>query len=93
MDLRKLKKIARPGNVYVIIGKHTAFMSLGGFKRTQNGLEPIAINGIDLKHRKHVSRCDGRVRLATKKEAAAYWNIMKQITNNLQPGERIEIII
>lgn len=93
MDLRKLKKIARPGNVYVIIGAHTAFMSLGGFKRTQNGLEPIGINGIDLKNRKHVSRCDGRVRLATKKEAAVYWNIMKQITNSLQPGERIEIII
>lgn len=93
MNLRKLKKIARPGNVYVIIGAHTAFMSLGGFKRTKNGLEPIAINGIDLKYRKHVSRCDGRVRLATKKEAAAYWNIMKQITNNLQPGERIETII
>lgn len=92
MNLRKLKKIARPGNIYVIIGAHTAFMSLGGFKRTRNGLEPIAINGIDLKHRNIVPRCDGRVRLATKKEVAAYWNIMKQITNNLQPGEKIEII-
>jgi hypothetical protein len=68
-------------------------MSLGGFKQTKNGFEPIAINGIDLKNKKIVSRCDGRVRLATKKEATVYWNIMKQITNNLQPGERIEIII
>ena len=93
MDLRKLKKIARPGSVYVIIGTHTAFMSLGGFKRTQNGFEPIAINGIYLKHRKLVLRCDGRVRLATKKEEAAYWNIMKQITNTLQPGEGIRTII
>ena len=93
MNLKKLKKIARSGNVYVIIGTHTAFMSLGGFKRTQNGFEPIAINGIDLKHRKLVSRRDGRVRLATKKEAAAYWNIMKQITNTLQPGEKIEAIV
>lgn len=93
MNLRKLKKIARPGNVYVIIGTHTAFMSLGGFKRTKNGFEPISINGIDLKNKQLVYRCNGRVRLATKKEAAAYWSIMKQITNSLQPGKEIEFII
>jgi hypothetical protein len=89
MNLRKLKKIASPGNVYTIIGTHTAFMSLGGFKRTEKGLSPIGINGIDLFARKVVTRMDGRCRPATKKESDAYWNILKQITNNLLPGDKI----
>jgi hypothetical protein len=93
MTLKKLKKIASPGSVYTIIGTHTAFMSLGGFKRTANGLSPIGINGIDLFARKAVTRMDGRCRPATSKEERVYWNIMKQITNNLLPGERIEVIV
>lgn len=43
MNLRKLKKIALPGNVYTIIGTNTAFIPLGGFKRTANGLSPNSV--------------------------------------------------
>lgn len=89
MNNRKLKKLMKPGTLYTIIGGHCVFVNMGGFKRTSKGLSPYAFNGIDLKERCWVSRCDGRCRLATEKEQKLYWNIIKELTYNLAPGQRI----
>lgn len=107
MTNRKLKKLAKAGSLFTVIGTHCVFMSMGGFKNTEicqkaylakekvfvqllKGREINSFNGIDVERRVPVSRADGYCRPATKKESALYWNIMKELTGNLAPGETIE---
>ena len=73
MKRRKAKKLCKCGTLLTIEGTSCVFMSLGLIDK--NRID--SFNGIDIRKREFISRCDGKARVATKKECEMYWHIMK----------------
>lgn len=74
MKRRKAKKMYKAGTLITVRGTSCIFMSLG-FKG-KNELD--SFNGINIATGELIRRCDGIVRLATKREKAKYWEILKR---------------
>lgn len=75
MGKRKSKKQFKPGTLITVQGTRCVFMSLG--LKGDNTIE--SMNGIDIITGKPVSRCDGKARLATKREQMWYWIALRHI--------------
>lgn len=73
MKRRKAKKMFKCGTLIAIEGTGCVFMSLGF---VDNGFID-SFNGVDICKRELVSSCSGTGRLATKKECAIYWSVIK----------------
>ena len=80
MKIRKAKKLCKCGTLLTIEGTSCVFMSLGLIDK--NRID--SFNGIDIRKREFISRCDGKARVATKKECAMYWSIMKRHLSKLK---------
>ena len=78
MKRRKSKKLFKPGTLVTIQGTSCVFMSLG----LKSACELDSFNGFDISNMKPVTRCDGKARLATKKECERYWMAMKKMVKN-----------
>ena len=76
MKKRKAKKIFRPGTLFRVVGSKVVGMSLG--YRKPNEIE--SFNLIDVVAGTPVKRCDGKCRLATKKERMMYWAALTYIS-------------
>lgn len=72
-EKKEIEKITTCGTLVTIVGTTCVFMSLG---RDSKPNQLRTLNGIDIKTRTPVTRCDGICRLATKNEVKAYWDIM-----------------
>lgn len=73
MKRRKAKKVYSEGQLVTVQGTSCVFMSLGLIGNN----ELNSFNGFDISTGCVVKRCDGKVRLATKKERKRYWLAMK----------------
>lgn len=73
MKRRKSKKVYTEGQLITVQGTSCVFMSLGLIGNN----ELNSFNGFDISTGRVVKRCDGKVRLATKKESKRYWLAMK----------------
>ena len=80
MKIRKVKKLSKCGTLLTIEGSSCVFMSLGFMA----GNRIDSFNGIDIRKREFISRCDGKARLATKRECKMYWSIMKRHLSKLK---------
>jgi hypothetical protein len=69
MNIRKAKKLYKAGTLFKVEGTHVVGMSLG--YRSYNEIE--SFNLIDVVTGEPVARCDGKCRLATKREQDWYW--------------------
>ena len=77
MKRRKTKKKFAPGTLVAVHGTNCVFMSLG----MKSACELESFNGFDISTGQPVRRCDGKVRLATKKECTRYWDALREIIN------------
>lgn len=75
MNRRRSKKIYKPGTLITVQGTYCVFMVIG--LKGKNELD--SFNGINVVTGKPVIRCDGRARLATKKEQRLYWTFIKAL--------------
>ena len=80
MKRRKAKKLCKCGTLLTIEGTGCVFMSLGLIGKN----EINSFNGINIHTRELISRCDGKARVATKKECAIYWHVMKQYLSSMK---------
>ena len=74
MKRRTSKKKFAPGTLITVQGTTWVFMSLG----MKSPCELDSFNGFDLNTGNPVAVCNGRARLATKKERVKYWNVLKK---------------
>ncbi len=77
MNTRKAKKLYKAGTLFKVEGTHVVGMSLG--YRSYNEIE--SFNLIDVVTGEPVARCDGKCRLATKREQDWYWAALRAIVN------------
>lgn len=75
MKRRRSKKTFAPGTLITVQGTSCVFMSLG----MMSASELNSFNGFDMATGQPVTRCDGRVRLATRKECDRYWECLKDL--------------
>ena len=73
MKRRKAKKLCKCGTLLTIEGTSCVFMSLGLVGK--NTID--SFNGVDICKGELISRCDGKARVATRKECAMYWTVMR----------------
>ena len=74
----------RPGTLVTIKGTSCVFMSLGHKEGTKNELQ--SFNGMDIRCRVPVIRCDGEGRQATRREQAEYWKVMREVIRKKEEG-------
>ena len=74
MKRRISKKKFSPGTLITVQGTNCVFMSLG----MKSSCELDSFNGFDLNTGNPVVVCNGRARLATKKEMVKYWDVLKK---------------
>ena len=88
MKRRKAKKMCKCGTLIAVEGTGCVFMSLG----VKGNGKIDSFNGVNIRKRELVARCEGKGRLATKKECAIYWSVMKaHLAGMLESGiERTE---
>lgn len=70
MNIRKVKKLFKPGTLFTVIGSNRVVGMSLGYKSPN---EIRSFNLIDIVKGETVSRCNGKCRLATKREQAWYW--------------------
>ena len=75
MNKRKAKKLFQHGTLFTVVGTHVVGMSMG--YKDVNQID--SFNLIDIVKGEAVKRCDGRCRLATKREQAWYWIALRHI--------------
>ena len=74
MKRRNSKKKFAPGTLITVQVTSCVFMSLG----MKSSCELDSFNGFDLNTGNPVVVCNGRARLATKKEMVKYWDVLKK---------------
>ena len=77
MNIRKAKKLYKAGTLFKVEGTTVIGMSLG--YKDLNQIE--SFNLIDIVAGEPVKRCDGKCRLATKREQDLYWAALRAIVN------------
>ena len=75
MNNRKAKKMMQCGTIFRVEGSTVVGMSLG----YKGKGEIDSFNLIDIVKNVTVKHCDGKCRLATRKERAMYWLALKHI--------------
>lgn len=73
MNKRKVKKLFKPGTLFTVEGTHVVGMSLG--YKDLNQID--SFNLMDIVTGEPVKRCDGKCRLATKREQHWYWAALR----------------
>ena len=77
MNRRKAKRMYKCGTLITVEGTGCVFMSLG----LHGDGSVDSFNGVNIRTKELVSRCSGKGRVATKKECAAYWSVIKNHLN------------
>lgn len=75
MNIRKAKKLYKAGTLFKVEGTNVVGMSLGCNRKN----EIDSFNLIDILTGESVKRCDGKCRLATKKEQRLYFASLRAI--------------
>lgn len=84
MKRRKSKKTFAPGILITVHGTSCVFMSLG----MKSASELDSFNGFNIATGQPVTKCDGRVRIATRKESTKYWSILIGFIKNGQENKQ-----
>ena len=70
MNTKKAKKLFKPGTLFTVVGSNRVVGMSLGYKKPN---EINSFNLINIVTGEFIGSCDGKCRLATKREQAWYW--------------------